>query len=51
MQQRRDARPPGPNPELRAERWWSLEEDRPQAPEPGFGTDEFPRIIRTRLRG
>jgi hypothetical protein len=51
MQQRRDARPPGPNPELRADRWWSLEEDRPQAPEPGFGTDEFPRIIRTRLRG
>ena len=51
MQQRRDARPPGPNPELRADRWWSLDDDRPQAPEQGFGTDEFPRIIRTRLRG
>jgi hypothetical protein len=42
---------PGPNTELRADRWWSGDESRPQAADPSLGTDEFPRIIRTRLRG
>ncbi len=46
---------PGLDTELRADRWWSLGDDRQPAagttPEQGFGTDEFPRIIRTRLRG
>jgi hypothetical protein len=47
--------PPAPTPaanaELRADRWWSTDEGRPQAADPSLGTDEFPRIIRTRLRG
>ncbi len=55
-QPQQSAPPSGPAPghidtELRAERWWSLGDDRQQAPEHGLGTDEFPRIIRTRLRG
>lgn len=33
-----------------ADRWWGTEERRPMA-DPGMGGDEFPRIIRTRLRG
>jgi hypothetical protein len=37
--------------ELRADRWWSQEDGRQPAPEQGYGGDEFPRIIRTRLRG
>jgi hypothetical protein len=42
----------GHNTELRADRWWSLNDERPQpASEQGYGADEFPRIIRTRLRG
>ncbi len=43
---------PGSGNELRAERWWALDDDHQpqQAPEQGF-SDEFPRIIRTRLRG
>jgi hypothetical protein len=45
------APPMGQNTELRADRWWSLDEVRQQAPDQGLGTDEFPRIIRTRLRG
>jgi len=34
---------------LRADRWWSLDETR-QVPAQSTGSDEFPRIIRTRLR-
>ncbi len=44
----------GLDTELRADRWWALDDGhqpQQQAPEQGFGTDEFPRIIRTRLRG
>ncbi len=47
----------GPNPlrasipELRADSWWGHQDGRQQAQEPGMSTDEFPRIIRTRLRG
>lgn len=44
----------GQGGELRAERWWSLDNGRPQPAETdqqGMGSDEFPRIIRTRLRG
>jgi hypothetical protein len=39
--------------ELRADRWWALDDDHQpqQVPEQGYGNDEFPRIIRTRLRG
>ena len=37
-----------PVADVHADRWWSS--DRP-AGEQGAGTDEFPRIIRTRLRG
>ena len=41
--------------ELRADRWWALDESQnrqpEQAAERGIATDEFPRIIRTRLRG
>ncbi len=39
--------------ELRADRWWALDDNRQPAAsaEQGYGTDEFPRIIRTRLRG
>jgi hypothetical protein len=40
--------PQAPAADVRADRWWSSE--RP-AGEQGPGTDEFPRIIRTRLRG
>jgi hypothetical protein len=39
---------------LRTDRWWSFDDGRPAAaPEQatGTGADEFPRIIRTRLRG
>lgn len=41
------------NTELRADRWWSLDDQRsqPTAAGDGYTTDEFPRIIRTRLRG
>jgi len=46
---------PGPaqglDTELRADRWWSLDDGHQPAPEPGMSSDEFPRIIRTRLRG
>jgi len=43
---------PAPNTELRADRWWSSEEGRQNAPDQGGPpNDEFPRIIRTRLRG
>ena len=41
----------GIDTELRADRWWNIEEERQQVPDAGMGTDEFPRIIRTRLRG
>jgi hypothetical protein len=41
----------GIDTQLRADRWWSLDDGRQQAPEQGLGSDEFPRIIRTRLRG
>jgi hypothetical protein len=43
----------GQGPELRADRWWSLDESRrqQQAPDQNMGAEEFPRIIRTRLRG
>ena len=41
----------GPDTELRADRWWSLDDGHQPAPEPGMSSDEFPRIIRTRLRG
>jgi hypothetical protein len=41
----------GIDQELRADRWWNVEEERQQATDAGMGTDEFPRIIRTRLRG
>jgi hypothetical protein len=41
----------GMGSELRADRWWSQEDGRQPAPEQGYGGDEFPRIIRTRLRG
>jgi hypothetical protein len=37
-----------PAADVRADRWWSSEHP---AGEQGPGTDEFPRIIRTRLRG
>lgn len=40
---------PGAEADLRADRWWSLDETR-QAPGQSGGSDEFPRIIRTRLR-
>ncbi len=41
----------GANTELRAERWWG-DDGHQQAPDQGMGgSDEFPRIIRTRLRG
>jgi len=44
------ARPAQSN-ELRADRWWSLEEGRQAAADQGNSpNDEFPRIIRTRLR-
>ncbi|KAB2940438.1 MAG: NYN domain-containing protein [Hyphomicrobium sp.] len=41
------------NEGVRADRWWSLDEGRQPASEQATGTggDEFPRIIRTRLRG
>ncbi len=40
----------GANSEQRAERWWGEDDRRP--PRSGMGgSDEFPRIIRTRLRG
>ncbi|MCZ7595667.1 MAG: hypothetical protein M5U16_12790 [Hyphomicrobium sp.] len=41
------------NEGARADRWWSLDEGRQPASEQATGTggDEFPRIIRTRLRG
>ena len=43
---------PAQGNELRADRWWSLEEGRQTAADPGNSpNDEFPRIIRTRLRG
>jgi NYN domain len=46
---------PMANNELRADRWWSLDDQHQPAAagdQPGYGTsDEFPRIIRTRLRG
>jgi hypothetical protein len=48
------AQPPAPaqNNELRADRWWSLEDGRQTAADQGNPpNDEFPRIIRTRLRG
>jgi len=51
MAPQQPAPPQNPNPDLRAERWWSLDEGRRQMAEQGMGTDEFPRIIRTRLRG
>jgi hypothetical protein len=44
----------GQSNELRADRWWSLDAGRQPPADPGqqgLGTDEFPRIIRTRLRG
>lgn len=41
-----------PQAEPNSERWWSLEEGRQHMADQGFGpSDEFPRIIRTRLRG
>lgn len=43
---------PAPSNELRADRWWSLEEGRQTPADQGNSpNDEFPRIIRTRLRG
>jgi hypothetical protein len=43
---------PAQNNELRADRWWSLEDGRKTAADQGNPpNDEFPRIIRTRLRG
>jgi len=43
---------PAPSNELRADRWWSLDDGRQPATDPGNSpNDEFPRIIRTRLRG
>jgi hypothetical protein len=44
---------PNVDTELRADRWWALDDNRQpeQAPDQGYGNDEFPRIIRTRLRG
>ena len=43
---------PAQSNELRADRWWSLEEGRQAAADQGNSpNDEFPRIIRTRLRG
>jgi hypothetical protein len=35
---------------LRADRWWSLDEGRQSESAQAAGSDEFPRIIRTRLR-
>ena len=51
--QQQAAPAPGANSELRADRWWSLDEGRrqQQAPDQNMGGEEFPRIIRTRLRG
>ena len=46
--------PAAANPEMRAERWWSLDDQRGQQQPAGesYGNnEEFPRIIRTRLRG
>lgn len=37
--------------ELRAERWWGPEDGQRPAEQSASGSDEFPRIIRTRLRG
>jgi len=53
MPQQQPGHAPGPGADLRADRWWSLNEGRQPAPDQGQGpgTDEFPRIIRTRLRG
>jgi hypothetical protein len=44
---------PPPGNELRADRWWSLDDGRQPAPgqQGNPPNDEFPRIIRTRLRG
>ena len=43
---------PAPSNELRADRWWSLEDRQQGAADQGNPpNDEFPRIIRTRLRG
>jgi hypothetical protein len=44
---------PAPSNELRADRWWSLDDGRQSAPgqQGNPPNDEFPRIIRTRLRG
>jgi len=42
---------PAQNNELRADRWWSLEERQTAADQGNPPNDEFPRIIRTRLRG
>jgi len=43
---------PAPSNELRAERWWSLDDARQGPGDQGTPpNDEFPRIIRTRLRG
>jgi hypothetical protein len=44
------AQPP-PSNELRADRWWSLDDGRQPAGQGNPPNDEFPRIIRTRLRG
>jgi len=49
------AQGPGPaqNEGIRADRWWNLDDGRQPGAEQATGTggDEFPRIIRTRLRG
>jgi hypothetical protein len=43
---------PASSNELRADRWWSLDDGRqPAAGQGNPPNDEFPRIIRTRLRG
>jgi len=44
---------PAPNEGIRADRWWGPDDGRQPDAEQATGTggDEFPRIIRTRLRG
>jgi hypothetical protein len=52
MGQDPDAQGPAQNEGMRTERWWGIDDGRQQPPEQATGTgDEFPRIIRTRLRG
>jgi NYN domain len=48
-----DRAAPGPGPAQNPDRWWSQDDGRrPGQEQPtGTGGDEFPRIIRTRLRG